>query len=92
MPSKRRAPEAAVAKQVVVEKIQVTPGQPRDLGERVVHALRVERSASGEERILVAEVAVLRAAARDDDRVGDEVAPAPDQIAPHWRQAVERPA
>ena len=48
--------------------------QPLDLGERVVDALRVERSAALEERVLVAEVAVLRTAARDDDRVGHEVA------------------
>ena len=44
-----------------------------DLGERVVDALGVERSATLEERVLVAEVAVLRAAARDDDGVGHEI-------------------
>ena len=67
MPSKSARAEAAVAEQVVVEKVEVTPRQPRDLGQRVVDALRVERSAAGKERVLVAEVAMLRAAARDDD-------------------------
>ena len=59
--------ESAVAKQVIVEKVQVAPRQSVDLGERVVHALRVERSPTVEEGVLVAEVAMLRAAARDDD-------------------------
>ena len=75
----QRAREAPVAEQMVVEEIEMASGQPRDFGERVVHALGVERSAAGEERVLVAEVAVLRAAARDDDGVGHEVAAAADR-------------
>ena len=66
------------------------PRQPGDLGQRVVHALRVERSTALEERVLVAEVAVLRTSARDDDRVRHEVAAAIDEIAPNGRQPVER--
>ena len=81
MPVEQRRGEAAVAEQMIVEEIEMAPGQARDLGERVVHALRVERSAALEERVLVAEVAVLRTAARHDDRVGDEVAAPVDQIA-----------
>jgi len=48
---------------MVVEKIEVTAGQPCDLGERLVYPLRVERSATSEEGVLVAEVAVVRTAA-----------------------------
>ena len=68
------AREAAVAEQVIVEEIQVPSRQPRNLGQRIVDALRVERSPAFEERVLVAERAVVRAAARHDDRVRHEIA------------------
>ena len=67
-------------------------GQAFDFGERVVDALRVEAAAALEERILVAEVAVLRTAARDDDGVGNEVGGAADEIAANRRNALERAA
>ena len=70
----QRRGEAAVAEQVIVEEVEMAARQPLDLGERVVDPLGVERAAAVEERVLVAEVAVLRAAARDDDRVRHEVA------------------
>ena len=57
--------EAGVREEMVVEEIEVTAGKRVDLGERLVHALRVERAPAGEEAVLVAEVAVVRAAARD---------------------------
>ena len=63
MPVEQRGGEAAIAEQVIVEEVEMAAGQPRDLRERVVHPLRVERSPAFEERVLVAEVAVLRAAA-----------------------------
>ena len=69
MPSNSAVANRAVAEQVVVEEVEVPAGQPLDLRERVVDRLRVERPAALEERVLVAEVAVVRAAARDDDRV-----------------------
>ncbi len=77
-------------KQMIVEEVQMTAGQAVDLGERVVDGLRVERLAALEERVLVAEVADVRAAARDDDRVGHEVEVALDQIAADGRHADQR--
>ena len=70
MPVEQRRREAAVAEQMVVEEIEMTAWQPLDLGQRIVHALGVERTAAFEEGVLVAEVAVLRTPAGDDDRVG----------------------
>ena len=86
-----RPAEALVAEQMVVEEIEVASGQPRDFGERVVHPLRVERAPAGEEGILVAEIAVLRAPARDHDGIGNQIAPTVDQIAAHRGQAVQCP-
>ena len=91
MPSNSAAGELAVAEQVVVQEIEMPPGQPLDLGQRRIDGLRVERSAAFEERLLVTEVADVRTAARDDDGVGDEIALPLDQIAPDRRHAVERP-
>ncbi len=92
MPSNSVAGKPHVPQQVVVEEIEMSSGQPVDLSQRVVHPLRVERPAALEERVLVAEVAVLRTAARDDDRVGDEVVAPPDQVAADGRHAIERAA
>src|SRR5689334_8822874 len=68
------------------------PGEALDLRQRVIDALRIERPPALEERILVTEVAVLRAAARDDERVGNQIAPPLDEIAPDRREAIERAA
>ena len=87
MPREQLAREAAVAEQVIVEEVQVPSRQARDLGERIVDALRVERSPALEERVLVAERAVVRAAARHDDRVRHQVAMPLDQVAPDRRDA-----
>ena len=86
----QRAAEAAIAEQVIVEEVEVAAGQPIDLGQRVVNALGVEGTAAGEERVLVAEVAVLRTTAGHDDRVGHQIVAARDQIAANRRNAVER--
>ena len=64
--------------------------QPVHFRERVVDPLRVERPAPLEERVLVAERAVMRAAARHHDRVRNEIARATDQIAPDRRQVFQR--
>jgi hypothetical protein len=45
---------------MIVEEIEMASRQARDFGERIVHALRVERSTALEEGVLVAEVAMLR--------------------------------
>src|SRR5207302_1558525 len=65
----QRRRESAVAEQVIVEKVEMPSRQPVDLRQRVVDALGVERASMLEERVLVAEVAVLRTAACDDDRI-----------------------
>jgi hypothetical protein len=85
-----RAAEAAIAEEVIVEEVQMPARQPIDFRQRIVDALRVERAPAGEERILVAEVAMLRTAAGDDDRVGDEIVAPGDEIAPDGRYAFER--
>src|SRR6187549_2236317 len=79
-----------MAKQMVVEKVQMTPWQPRDLRKGVVDALGVKRSPAFEERVLVAEVAMLRTAAADDDRIGNEIEMAIDQVAANGRHALQR--
>lgn len=90
-PVEQRAAEALIAEQMIVEEIEMPPGQARDFRERVINTLRVERAAAGEEGILVAEVAVLRAPARDHDGVRHQIAATVDQIAAHRRQTVQRP-
>jgi hypothetical protein len=77
----KRAGETAVAEQVVVEKVGMAAGQPRDLGERVVDALSIEGTAAGKESVVAAEIAMLRAAASDRQRVRHEIVAAPDQVA-----------
>ena len=62
-PVEERHREAPVAEQMVVEKIEVPARQPIDLVESRVDGLRVERAPALEERLLVAEVADVRAAA-----------------------------
>ena len=85
-----RRGEAAIAEQVIVEKVEMPARQPLDLRERGVDGLRVERPAAFEERLLVAEVADVRAAARHDDRVRHQIETPLDQIAADRRQAGER--
>ena len=75
--------ETFVAEQMVVEEVQVPAGEAVDLRESPVDRLRVERAAALVEGILVAEVAVVRAAARHDDRIGAQVASTFDQVAAH---------
>ena len=60
----------------------------RDLGERVVHALRVERSSAGEEGVLVAEVAMLRASAAIHRRHARMPAALPTSVRGHLLQPV----
>src|SRR4029078_8376784 len=51
--------KTAIAKQMIVEEIQMTPGQALDFGQRVVDALGVERTGACGERGLVTEVVAL---------------------------------
>ena len=75
---------------MVVEEVQVMSRQTLDLGKRRIDGLRIERPPAFEERLLVAEVAHVRAAARDDDGVRDEIQPPFDEIASDRRKASQR--
>ena len=75
-----------MTEQMVIQKVQMSTRQTLDLGQRGIHRLRVETLATGEKRVLVAEVAMVRAAARDHDGVRYQIARALDQITPYrWR-------
>ena len=80
----------AVAEEMVIEKVEMASRQAVDFGESFVDTLRVETSAALKERVLVAEVAVLRTAARDDDGIGNEIRGATDEVAANRRNAFER--
>ena len=85
-----RRRESPIAEEVVVEEVQMAARQALDLRERGINRLRVEAPSAFEERFLVAEVADMRTAARDDDRVRHQVQVPLDQIAPDRRQARQR--
>ena len=85
----QRLGETPVAKQMIVEEIEMAARQALDFGQRIVDALRVEPAAAFKEGILVAEVAMLRAAARHHDRVWHEIVGAADEIAAQRRNALE---
>src|SRR5688572_15399594 len=74
-----------IAEQVIVEKVEMPPGQPADLRQRRIHLLGVEAAPAFEKRVLVAERAMVRAAARNHDRIRHEVAVALDEIAANRR-------
>ena len=59
----QRRSEAAIAEQVVIEEIQMAPRQALDLQQRRIDGLCVEGPTAFEKRLLVAEVADVRAAA-----------------------------
>src|SRR5262249_31584413 len=86
-----RGGEPAIAKQMVVEKIQMASGQTFDFGERRIDRLRIKSASAFEERFLVAEVTDVRAPARHHDRVRNEIQSAMYQVAPYWRHASKRP-
>ncbi len=62
-------------------------GEVLDLGERVIDSLGVERFAALEEGVFVTEVAMVRAAPRNHERVGRQVEMALDQVAAGFGQA-----
>ena len=47
---------------MIVEEVKMPPGKTTYLGKRIVHALRVERTPSLKESVLVAERAMVGAA------------------------------
>jgi hypothetical protein len=84
-----RLGKAAVAEQVVVEEVEMAAGEAVDLGQGVVDTLGVEAFATLKECVLVTEVAVLRAAARDDDGIRHEIVTSPDEVAANGRNALQ---
>src|SRR3990172_2688001 len=66
------------------------PWQSVDFTKRIIYLLRVERLPPGEERILVAEVAAVRASTRDNDGIGNKVKTPLDEIPPHRRHSLQR--
>ncbi len=79
-----------IPEKVIVEKIEMSPRQTGNLGQRIVHELRVERSSSREERVFVAEGAMVGAAARDDNRVRHQVPVSLNEIPTDRRQSSQR--
>jgi hypothetical protein len=77
---------------VIVEEVQMAARQSGNLRQRSVDTLRVKRAPAGEERVLVAEIAVHRASASDDDRVRNEIEAPLDQIAADGRNLIQRSA
>src|SRR5690606_22592454 len=67
-----RGGKASIAKEMVVEKVEVAAWQPFDLGQRCIDCLGVKALAPLKERLLIAKVAYMGTAARDDDRVGQD--------------------
>src|ERR1043166_6654281 len=53
------AREPGISEKMIVEKVEMPPRQSRNLSQRVVHGLCVERAPAGEERILVTERAMM---------------------------------
>ena len=58
----QRSGETGMPKQMIVEEVEMATRQALDLGQRLVHLLRVERAPAREETVLVAEGAVVRTA------------------------------
>ena len=56
-----------VAKEMVVQKIEMAARQTVDLSQRIVDGLGVKRGSTSEERFLVAEIADMGTSARHDD-------------------------
>ncbi len=84
--------ETPVSQEVIVKKIEVSPGQTVDLGKCVIDALCVEAATALIERILVAEVTMLRTAARNHDGVRHQIVRTFDQIATCGRDALQAAA
>jgi hypothetical protein len=76
---------------VIVKEVEMAAGKPFNLGERVIDALGVERTPSGKEPVLVAERAMMRTPARDDDGIWHKVSVSLNKIPSNRRQTFKRP-
>src|SRR5207249_421747 len=80
--------KSAIAEEMIVEEVQMTTGQPLDLGQGGIDRLRVKPFAAFEKRLLVAEVTDMRTAARDDNRIRHQIKTTPDEIASNRRHTL----
>src|SRR5882757_3322346 len=76
-----------MTQQMIVEKIQVAARKTVDLQQSSIHFLCVKAASSFEKGIFITEIAVMRAAARDDDGVWNEITAPIDQVSPDRRNA-----
>src|SRR5205807_8155638 len=83
------AREPGISEKMIVEKIKMPARKARNLGQGIVHDLRVERAPAGEEPVLVAEGAMMRAASRNDNRVRHKVSMSLNEIASYRRKAFQ---
>src|SRR5438067_328804 len=74
---------------MIVEKIQMPSRQPRNFCQRVIDKLGIKSASALEERVFVTEGAVVRAAARNDDRVRNQVGMSLNQIAANRRDSFQ---
>src|SRR5262245_14872806 len=79
-----------IAEEMVIEKVKMPSRQPFDFRERRIDRLRIEGTAALEKRFFVTEIAHIRAAARNHDRVGDQIQMPFDEIAANRRQRGKR--
>src|SRR5262245_21412078 len=77
---------------MVIQKIEMTSGQPVNFRESIVHALSVDRPTSVEKCILVTEITVLGTSASNHNGIGYEVSPPLYQIAAERRHPIQRPS
>src|SRR5580704_8148818 len=75
---------------MIVQEVEVSAGETVDFRQSVVHRLRVESASTGEEGLLLAEIADMRATSRDHDGIRDQIEMPLDQIAADRLQADER--
>ena len=89
MPFMQRFRETPIAKQMIIEEIEMTSVQPLDLGQCIIHALRVEIPPALKKSILIAEVTMLRAAARYHNRIRHQVIGPANEVAANWRKSLQ---
>src|SRR5215469_15565174 len=86
---KQRSRESAVAKKMVVQKVEMAARETFDFGQCVVDALSIEAAPALEKCFFVAEIAHVGTTPRNNDGVWHEVEAALDEVAPNRRRLQE---
>ena len=73
IPSKSAPANPGCREEMIVKKIDVSSRQPLNFRQSRIHGLCVKGTAPLKERVLIAEIAGVRAAARDHERVGYQI-------------------